>query len=137
MTSLPCIFFVVSTFIDWSSPACVSLPEVPAMGSSDLALNVSSHLQDFVGSTARGRRGGVSIPELDASPALAPLSGPAPVDPPNDPPAPDEPLAPDEPPGPVAAVVPEDPRLSEPAPLVTEVLPVTTPDPDVAAAAPP
>src|SRR5450432_2256179 len=73
ITSLPCIVLLVSTNIACASPACVSVVDLPASGSTDVALNLRSHLHEVAGSTlsGRGAGGSVSLP-LPALP-LAPL----------------------------------------------------------------
>src|SRR5947209_4978614 len=84
ITSLPCMVLLVSTNIACGSPACVSVVDLPASGSSDVALNFRSHLHEVAGLTCNGRAAGGStmapLPALPFAPA-SPTLPPAPVEP--------------------------------------------------------
>jgi hypothetical protein len=110
---------LVSTNIAWLSPACVSVVDLPASGSIDVALNLKSHLQEVAGLTASGRgaTGSVSLPP------------PAPL-------APLDPLEPTVPPVPATEVSPELP-LTPPLPAVLAFVPAMPVLPALAVLEPP
>src|SRR5450432_733644 len=82
ITSLPCIVLLVSTNIACASPACVSVVDLPASGSTEVALNLRSHLHEVAGSTLSGRGAGGSVslptPAVPLEP-LAPTPPPVPA----------------------------------------------------------